>query len=401
MQTMISATEAMDLVLAQAQPAAAGGSEVLATESLGLVLGRAVIADRDYPPFDRSVMDGYAVRLSHAGQGVSVRGEARPGVVTTGGPDADTVLEIMTGAPCPPGTEAVVMKEEVRREGSRATFPGTIEPGQNIVRAGAECREGSVVLPAGATLTPLALGLLAAVGQRSVWARQPASLALLITGDEVVQPGRAPGSVEIRDSNGPMLAAMARSLGLPSPALFSVRDTRDALAAALEASSAADVVVLTGGVSAGNYDLVPGALASYGAEIIFHKVRQQPGKPILFAVKGPRLFFGLPGTPLGCHLGFHRYVSPALRALAGLAPARPPERGVMAGAWGTKSERQQFVLAQVTPVGDAWGVTPLVSKGSSDLFTPWAANAYLNVPEGVRELPVGAAVTFDWLAGST
>jgi molybdopterin molybdotransferase len=223
------------------------------------------------------------------------------------------------------------------------------------------------------------------------------SLALLVTGDELVHGGARPGDVEIRDSNGPMLTAMARAAGLANPTTVSVRDTPEALASALEASSTADVVVLTGGVSAGNYDLVPAALAAYGATVVFHKVRQQPGKPILFAVKGSRLFFGLPGTPLGCHLGFHRYVIPAARSLAGLA-ATPPEQGRLVAAWSTRSDRQQFLLARVERRDGVWETTVSPPRGSSDLFTAWNANAYVEVPEGTRELAAGATVSFERLA---
>jgi len=397
MRSMIRADEALALVLEHAHERALPAGEIPASASLGLHLARPILADRDYPPFDRSIMDGFAVRVAHAGRTVAIRGEARPGIPSTSGPDDETCLEIMTGAPCPPGTEAVVMKEQVERGLAFATFPAAIVPGQNIVRAGTECRVGDVVLPAGARVTPIALGLLASVGQRSVWAGRRPSLTLLITGDELAADGARPGDVEIRDSNGPTLAAMARGAGIDPRAIVSVRDTREALAAALESSRTSDVVVLTGGVSAGNYDLVPGALEALGATVVFHKVRQQPGKPILFAVKGAQLLFGLPGTPLGCHLGFHRYVLPALRALAGRDATLPEERGVMAAAWSTTSDRQQFVLARAERREAAWSVTPLAPKGSSDLFTAWAANAYLPIPEGTRRLDVGAEVPFEWL----
>jgi molybdopterin molybdotransferase len=392
MLTMIGAADALGLVLQHARPSEPSS---LSPEA-GLVLARAVLADRDYPPFDRATMDGYAVRVAHAGKTVAVRGEARPGVVSFSGPDDDECMEIMTGAPCPPGTEAVVMNEEVRRDGGHATFPSGVVVGQNIVRAGAECRRGAAVLPEGASLTPLALGLLATVGESRVLARTLPSLALLVTGDEVVHGGGRPGDVEIRDSNGPTLAAMARAARFPSPTHVSVRDTPDAIAVALETSSA-DVVVLTGGVSAGNYDLVPAALAAHGATIVFHKVRQQPGKPLLFAVKGSRLFFGLPGTPLGCHLGFHRYVLPAMRALAAL-PAPREERGRLVASWSTRSDRQQFLLARAERGEGAWDLTLSYPKGSSDLFTAWGANAYVSIPEGIRALATGAAVSFEWLA---
>ena len=406
MKTMIGAAEAHALVLEHAKPIAP--KSIWAVDSAGFSLAQPVVADRDYPPFDRATMDGYAVRLEHAGRSVVVRGEARPGLQESAGPDADACVEIMTGAPCPPGTEAVVMKEQVTRDPqsqgteprSRVLLPATVASGQNIVRIGSECKRGDVVLPEGAVMTSVTLGLLAAVGADEVSARK-VNVAVLITGDEVVQSVDELGRVQIRDSNGPMIVAMARAASVTFITLYNVKDTTRALAEALKWASDADVVVLTGGVSAGNYDLVPKAVADHGATIVFHKVRQQPGKPMLFAVKGPRLFFGLPGTPLGCHLGMFRYVVPALRALAGLPPPAPPAAGKLACSWSSPSDRAQFVLARVardTSDASVFGVTPLVSKGSSDLFTPWSANAYVHIDEGTRQLAAGAEVCFQWLA---
>ncbi len=395
MRTMISAAEARELVLARAvlrEPVT-----LPAGDAAGLVLARDVLADRDFPPFDRSTMDGFAVRCAHAGRTVAVRGEARPGVAPSLGPTDEGCIEIMTGAPCPPGTQAVVMKEQVERDGGRATFPARIVAGQNIVRRATECPRGAVVLLAGAPLNAIAVALLASVGGGTVSVRPLPSLAILVTGDELVQGGR-PSEVEIRDSNGPMLTAMAASIGVTRPNLLHVHDTLPSLAAALDAVASSDVVVLTGGVSAGNYDLVPAALAAHGATLIFHKVRQQPGKPLLLAEKGRRQFFGLPGTPLGCHLGFWRYVLPAMRAMAGLPPVRPPDSGHLTAAWSSPSDREQFVLAKVTRQGGAWAVTPLVARGSSDLFTVHAANAYMPVPEGTRALEAGAEVAVEWLS---
>jgi molybdopterin molybdotransferase len=395
MRRMISASEARSQVLDHVRPGEP--VELTVGEALGLALARAVKADRDYPPFDRASMDGFAVRLAHAGRTLVVRGESRPGVVPPTGPDDDCCVEIMTGAPCPSGTEAVVMREQVRRDDQQVELPLDIGLGQNIVRTGTECRSGSVVLPEGALLTPIALGLLATVGRSRVWVRRPPSLALLVTGDELVQNGQEPGGVDVRDSNGPMLAAMARGAGVEAARVAPVRDTTACVVGALEEVVSADVVVLTGGVSAGNYDRVPDALVDHGATIVFHKVRQQPGKPLLFAVKGRRLFFGLPGTPLGCHMSFHRYVLPALRGLAGRVALPVEERGELATPWLRTSDRQSFVPAKVTGHGGSFLVELLVPKGSSDLFTPWAANAYVDVPEGTRELCAGVEVAFEWL----
>jgi molybdopterin molybdotransferase len=397
---MIGADEALALVLESARAHARSLTEVPAALATGLVLARAVTAERDYPPFDRATMDGYAVRLAHAGRTVEVRGEARPGRAATASVDDASCVEIMTGAPLPPGGEAVVMKEVVVRAAATATFPAVIAPGQSVVRAGAERRAGEVVVPEGTVLGPIACGLLATVGVRDVLAYAPPSLAVLVTGDEVVRGDARPGDVEIRDSNGPMLAAMARAAGVTRLEVRGVRDTEGALAAALEAARSFDVVVLTGGVSAGNYDLVPAALAAHGATTVFHKVRQQPGKPLLFATSGARLFFGLPGTPLGCHLGFHRYVSPAIRARSGQPVVASWGEARLAVAWSSPSDRQQFVLARVERTEHGWSARPLATKGSSDLFTPFDANAYINIPDGTRSLSPGESVSIEWLEGA-
>jgi molybdopterin molybdotransferase len=398
MRTMIGADEALDLVRDHAQPLAPVEAE--AARALGMVLAEAALADRDYPPFDRASMDGVAVTETAAGRRLDVSGESRPGLAPVASPGAASCVEIMTGAACPPGTFAVIPKEDLRRDGPAVVIPASVAAGQHIVRAGAECRARAVVLPPGTVLTPHTLGLLAAIGKLRVVVRPRPRLSLIVTGDELVTPERAPGPFEIRDSNGPMLLAMAHAAGLSDARLRVARDSLGSFAQALASSSDADIVVLTGGVSAGNYDAVPQALAEHGATAVFHKVRQQPGKPLLFAVKGGRLFFGLPGTPLGCHLGFFRYVRAAIRALAGHAEEPRPSHGRLTKAWRATGDRRQFVLARVAGEPGAWEVTPLGARGSSDLFSAWSADAYVDAGEGPRQIDAGSEISFRWLSES-
>ncbi len=396
---MITADQALARVvdLARALPARGFAPE----DALGLVLAESVTSDRDYPPFDRATMDGFAVQTGHAGRRVAIGGEVRPGAASTITVDDMVCLEIMTGAPIPRGARAVVRKEDVARHGAMADLPETIADGQNIVRRGAEARHADVVVPAGARVHPIASALLAFVGVRTVTAHPLPSLAILVTGDEVVR-GRSPRNHEIRDSNGPMLAAMAHAVGVGKVHSTRVRDTLDDLAQALAATRDADVVVLTGGVSAGNHDLVPGAVEAHGGSVVFHRVNQQPGMPLLFAVRAAQLIFGLPGTPLGAHLGFHRYVAAALRVLAGRGASPASGLGRLSVPWATPSDRRQFVLASVeqTPDG-AWTITPVRPRGSSDIFATWTANAYIAVPPGTSALAPGDRVPFEWLPSST
>ncbi len=387
--------EALELVLEGVEPLEP--VEVPREGSLGRVLAEDVVADRDYPAFRRGMMDGYAVRLADAGAKVEVVGVVAAGHV----PDVEvrpgTGVEIMTGAPCPPGTEAVVPREDTTREGGLVSLPATIRPDDNIAPQGSEAREGQVVVPAGRVVTPLALANMAAFGKERVLVHRAPRAAMITTGDEVVATSGEVGPAQIRDSNGPMIVAMARQAGCSEVDTFHSGDTVEALVEALRnAAARADVVMLTGGVSAGRFDLVPNALLEIGATAVFHKVYQKPGRPLFFARRGRQLFFGLPGTPLGCHLGFHRYVWPVLQVMAGLPAARPGGEGTLAKPMREKGKRIKFRLVRVERSSDGWVIHPLPNEGSSDLYGPAQANAYVRIPDGEQHLPAGTRLPFEW-----
>ena len=214
-------------------------------------------------------------------------------------------------------------------------MPKRILAGNNIDMPGTDCRQGAVVLRPGDRLTPLAIAVLASFGIDAVQVVPRPTLAIIATGTELIPPGQSPAAWQIRDSNGPMLLAMARETGIRSPRCLRAGDRLDAIVEALRQTTDCDIVVLGGGVSAGKYDLVVPALQQYGAEIIFHKVTQKPAKPLLLARTETQQIFGLPGNPLACHLGFHRYVVAGIRRMEGkplvetwhgelAAPLRPP-----------------------------------------------------------------------------
>jgi molybdopterin molybdotransferase len=382
--------------------------EVPLARACGLVLAEAVVSDRDHPPFARAMMDGYAVRVADAGRRVTVRGIVAAGqdpLASGWRVESGEAVEITTGAPCPPGTEAVVMHEAVARDANAVLLPQSIRAGQHIAAPGSDCAARTVVLRPGQELTALAIAVLASFGRTQVRVLAPPSLAIIVTGDEVVAQDAPVGVVEIRDANGPMLAAQARVLGLDA-ALDRARDSVEAIVQALVRAAEADIVLLSGGVSAGRYDLVPPALADVHAELIFHGVAQKPGKPLLFARRGRQLFFGLPGNPLGSHLCCHRYVAAAVRKWLGL-PALPVG-GVarLATTLDRLSERTLFEPAQVEPDqrradGEmSWRAMPARPRSSADLFSAATANVYLRVPPGERSLPAGAEVDFEWIGGA-
>lgn len=397
MLRMIDPDRALELVLSEA-PASGRVASLPVSEALGLTLAEEVHTDRDYPPFDRAMMDGYAVVAADAGKEVTLTGEVaagqRPGVVVSPG----SCVAVMTGAACPPGTEVVVTNEEVTRAGDRVHLPESLVPGRHVSPRGSECRAGSVVARAGTPLTPLAVAVLTTVGCVRVRVLAPPSVAVITTGDELVPADRLPDEVQIRDSNGPMLAALVQRAGLPAPLMLHAEDEMESLAIALQRAASADLVLLSGGVSAGRYDLVPAAIEAFGATPIFHKVTQKPGKPLLFAKRGDQLLFGMPGNPLSGHLCFSRYVVPVVRRIMGRAD-EPIRQGRLSTTLEVSARRTLFIQARASfeeGEGEA-RLTPLLGKGSADIFAGLDANAYLRLPPGEHRLQPGAPVSFQRL----
>ncbi|RJO65789.1 MAG: molybdopterin molybdenumtransferase MoeA [Myxococcales bacterium] len=393
MLKMIDVDQALSLVLEHAAPRAA--QTVPIAQSLGCVLAEEIRADRDYPPFDRAMMDGFAARVADAGKRVKIVGELAAGAETDRKLTDGLAFEIMTGAPCPAGTQAVAPVEDVRREGDQVELPPALRVGNHVAPRGSECRAGATVLPAGALVTPLALANLAMFGRETVRVIARPALAIITTGGELCPPGETPSGSRIRNSNGPMLAAMAGLAGIARVGLAHAADVEAELLDRLGAQADADIVVLSGGVSAGKYDIVPHVLEAHGVELIFHKAKQKPGKPILFGKKGTRLFFGLPGTPQGAYLGFNRYVRAAIARMSGLPWARPVFQGRLVAPLASKGDRFQFILARVRFTEQGWEVEPTPGQGSSDIYAPASANAYIRLPGGSLSLDRGEIVSFE------
>lgn len=397
--TMISPAEAYGIVLDATAPLPSRRVPLL--EALGRTIAETVRADRDHPPFRRAMMDGYAVRVGSAGQTVDVARRQAAGVAPSPDPVvAHECVEIMTGAVCPPGTEAVVQKEHVRFDGNRVVLPAEIVAGRHIAEPGSECREGEVVVAPGDVATPLAIAALASVGRREVDVVPAPRAAVLVTGEELVSGSRDLLNGQIRDANGPMLAALAIHLGLAPPSCRVLGDDPAAILAALESAGHCELVLISGGASVGAFDCVPGVLADWGAEILFRKVRQKPGKPLLVARRGSTLVFALPGNPLACHFCFCRYVQPAVLRLAGEDHAIGAE-GQLAAPVRPDRGRTFFMPSKVehdpsSPTG--WSIRPLPGVSSADVFHSHQANAYVELPAGKDELPAGHLLTFSFMA---
>ena len=373
-------------------------------DALGCVLAEDVQADLDLPPFDKALVDGYAVRSSDLDgddRWLRIGEEITAGRTPTRPLAAREAAAIMTGAPLPPEADAVVMVELTRsQEGGVVIDEPVVRPGLNRLTRGREMRAGDVVLRRGERLNPPRIGLLASVGRTEVRVVPRPRVAILPTGDELVEPGQVPGPGQIRNSNAAMLDAMARAAGAETAALPIARDERASLQARLRTGLAADLLVIAGGVSAGKRDLVPESLVSLGVVPVFHKVRLKPGKPLWFGVGPERdgapgaLVFGLPGNPVSGLVGFLLFVGPALDVLAG-----KPARGAtvvevrLARPFVHKGDRPTYHPSRWADESPR-SVEPLDWAGSADLRTVARADGFAIFPAGDRAYDAGDVVGF-------
>jgi molybdenum cofactor synthesis domain-containing protein len=376
---MLSVEEALAVVLREAKPLPA--EEIALDAALSRVLAADVRADRDLPPFDRSAMDGYALRAADVAQApcaLEVVGEVRAGDWPTLEVGAGQAARIMTGAPLPPGATAVQQVEKTRPlDEFRVTILASVAERQNVSPRGCEVRAGDVVLERGRVIDPAAVAVLATTGQARVSVARRPIVAVLVTGDEIVEVGAAPGPSQIRNSNGPALAAQARLAGASVRQLGVAPDDRESTVAALrEGFAGADVLVVSGGVSAGDYDLVEPALLELGATLLFTSVAIKPGAPLVFGRRGETLVFGLPGNPVSAQVTFDLFARAALLKLQGArVPSRPRVGVELATAFKNRSGRKCHLPARVRFEAGRLVARGLRSSGSGDLVAHARANA--------------------------
>jgi molybdopterin molybdotransferase len=389
---MLSVAEAQKCVLEQVRPLPSV-RETLEATTLGLVLAEDISSDRDMPPFAKALMDGYAVRAHDLATGraqLTVVEEITAGKTPTRAIGPGEATRIMTGAPLPDGADAVVMIERSRMlDATRVGIEdASVRPGSNVMPRGQEMRAGEIVLKAGTRLRPQELGVLATVGRAEFHAYRRPVVAVLATGDELVEPSERPGPGQIRNGNGPMLLAQVQRAGGVAHALGIAADRMESLGPRIAHGLRDDVLVLAGGVSAGKLDLVPQALAEQGVRALFHKVAMKPGRPVLFGVRprdgeGPhRLVFGLPGNPVSALVAFELFVRPALRALMALPPGPRFVQAVLAEDFAHRSDRPTYRPARLRAAAAGWNVQPVPWHGSPDLRGVADANAFVVLPAG-------------------
>lgn len=392
---------------------AASQAAVPATErvELGMALDRVLAtplrADEDQPPFARSTRDGFACRATEVNKHawLALAGQTHAGQPPGGPLPGGSAWEVMTGAPVPKGADAVAMLEHVERDGERVRLEKArrLEAGENVVARGAQARKGKVLLEPGAAMGAAQIALAAACGAGAVQVYRRPRVAILTTGDELVAVDAKPGPGQIRNSNAPMLAALVRAAGGEPWVLPRAADTAAALDRALEGALSAPagvrMLLVSGGVSAGKFDLVEPALERQGAKFYFTGVRMQPGKPLVFGeVKGEAggtvPFFGLPGNPVSSAVTFLLFGVRVLGALAGRGDDGP--RFAMARLMETVTARAG--LTRFLPALCAWNpaggkepeVTPVHWHGSGDQAAFARSNCFVVVPETADGLKAGA-----------
>lgn len=365
-------------------------------KSIGRVLAEPIHADRDFPPFPRAARDGYALRstdLGHVPAVLELIGEIKAGIGTADMPQEITtgqVVAIMTGAPVPVAADAVVMVEYTRRQGNRVEVLRGVAAGENIVPRGSEARSGDLLLRAGSRLDEAAIAVAASVGRSGLKVYQKPRIAILATGDEIVGIETQPGPNQIRNSNTYSLAAQILLVGAEPVPLPVAPDEAGHLRELIETGFTSELLLLAGGVSMGEYDLVENVLAELGAEFFFTGAQIQPGRPIVFGRAGDKYFFGLPGNPVSTMVTFELFARPMIEALMGLKPRKLIFlRARLKTEVKTKTGLKRFLPAILS--GEFEGVQVELAgwHGSGDIAAVARANCYLVIPPDRDHIPAG------------
>lgn len=402
-RSSVSVDEARALILSSV---AALGSETLGLrDALGRVLAEAVDADRLIPPVDNSAMDGFALRSEDAAAPparLRVVDEIAAGARPSRKLGPGEAARVLTGAPLPEGADAVVMQEVTRREGDTLEVLEAVQRGEHVRRAGADVSPGMRILEPGRALRPADIGMLSALGRTQLSAVARARVAILATGDELVEPDRLRADGRIVSSNSYGLQAAVLDAGAEPVLLGITRDEPDAIAESFRRALRCDVVISTGGVSVGDRDWIKSVLADLGGDMRLWRVRMKPGAPLAFVTLEGRPVFGLPGNPVSTLVTFEQFVRPALLKMMGRREIfRPVERVRLAQAYSKPAGRAHFVRVELER-GEGLPVARVSTDQSSGVLLSMVhADALVFVPEEATELPAHAEVPAILLGGDS
>ena len=401
--SMIQVQEALDKILCQIQ--FKGVERVPLGQALGRVLTEDVVSRINNPPLDNSAMDGYAViaediqsatpenpvkleMIEEIAAGYTAKGTLKPG----------QTMRIMTGAPIPPGADAVLMQEDTQKDGNAILCLDKADVAENIRRAGEDVKIGEGVIKKGTTLSPAHIGMLAVIGRSQIAVSQRPTVAILSTGDEILELDETPQGPQIFNSNGHMLAAQIKSAGGIPVYLGIAKDTEKDLMEKFEWALKADIVVSSGGVSVGDYDLVKSSLQKMGQDMLFWKVAMKPGKPLAFGRIGKTPIFGLPGNPVSSFVSFEQFVRPSLRKVLGCSDlSHKTVQAKLTRTINKKPGRLHFLSSIVSWTDGEYTVTPAGEQGSGILKSAANANGLLIFPLEAEEIKQGQEVAVQLL----
>ena len=362
-------------------------------KALGYWIASPIHAPMQVPSFDNSGMDGYAFAWEDGGDSRQLAQVVQAGTFPDFTLQPGTAVRIFTGAPVPKGADTIVQQEWVRVEGDRIFFElGKLTQGMNLRRAGSQCEQGQLILQEGTRITPGTLGLLASLGVEEVSVFAAPQVSIILTGDEVVEVGQALQPGQIYNANGPALLGYLSQLGISAVKVYKVKDDPNEVIRVIgEALASSDLLLLTGGISVGDYDFVKEGLEQNGVETLFYKVKQKPGKPLLAGVKGSKLVFALPGNPASVLTCFMQYVKPSLGQWMGNPAAWEQACSFpLATNWEKQVKLTVFLKARLV----AGVVEVLPGQESFNLLSFGSADGLIEIREDQQALKEGALVSF-------
>ena len=396
-EVMISVEEAREIVLGSVERMGWEYAELL--DALGRVLAEDVTAPEPIPPWDNAAMDGYALRAEEtrgasAEQPVPLKliGTIGAGQIFDGSLEKEQAVRIMTGAPMPRGADAVIRQEDTQTSEQGVFVLREVRPGQNVRYTGEDVKAGEQVLPIGTICRPGVIGLLAAIGRGRVAVYHRPRVGILATGDELLRWDEAPTPGKIHNSNSFALAAQVRQAGGVPVLVGPVEDTRDVLAQRLREGIRTDMLLTTGGISVGDYDIVVDTLQELGSEVRIRKVYMRPGKPFTFALLEQKPICALPGNPISCMVTFELFVRPALRKMQGYRNLFPTEiTATTAQPIPNKDRRPAYLRVMLSQTDAGFTARLTGDQGSAMLHSMAHANGLAVIP-GETEVPVGSQV---------
>jgi molybdopterin molybdotransferase len=404
---MISVKSAIETILKEIKPLGVESLDIM--NSMGRVLGEDIIAARNNPPWDNSAMDGYALRADDARTAgpespvtLKVIYDLPAGHAPKSAIGKGEAVRIMTGAPVPEGADSVIMVELTEAGDGTVGIRSKVNIGDNIRKSGEDFKAGDMVIKKGAVIRPAEISMLATVGVPFVFAYKRPRVAVVSTGDELVDINEVPHMGKITNSNSYALSALVAECGAVPLTLGIARDTKESLRAKLEAAMDADCIISSGGVSVGDYDFVKDVLKDMGSQMIFWKVAMKPGKPLAFGVIGGKPAFGLPGNPISSMVAFEQFVRPALLKMSGRSAIfRAALSARLTKDIKIKPGRMNFIRAELMIEDAGLTVTPLDGQGSGVISTTVRANCYVIVPEDSSGFKKDETVKVQPFDGST